>query len=42
MERFQPKRKRSKVLYRTYRILGLKSTTPEELYTRKIDIEVFI
>ncbi|XP_014605991.1 PREDICTED: neuroblastoma-amplified sequence-like isoform X1 [Polistes canadensis] len=41
MERFQPKRKRSKVLYRTYRILGLKSTTPEELYTRKIDIEEY-
>ncbi|KAF7386326.1 hypothetical protein HZH68_013458 [Vespula germanica] len=41
MERFQPKRKRSKILYRTYRILGLKSTTPEELYTRKIDIEEY-
>lgn len=40
IERFQPKRKKSKVLRRTYRILGLKSTTPEELYSRKIDIEV--
>ncbi|XP_066584629.1 NBAS subunit of NRZ tethering complex-like isoform X2 [Prorops nasuta] len=40
-ERFQPKRKKSKLLYRTYRILGLKSTTPEELYTRKIDIEEY-
>lgn len=40
IERFQPKRKKSKVLHRTYRILGLKSTTPEELYSRKIDIEV--
>lgn len=40
IETFQPKRKKSKVLHRTYRILGLKSTTPEELYSRKIDIEV--
>jgi len=40
IERFQPKRKKSKVLHRTYRILGLKSTTPEELYSRKIDTEV--
>jgi len=42
IERFQPKRKKSKVLHRTYRILGLKSTTPEELYSRKIDIEVHV
>ncbi|KAG7201140.1 hypothetical protein KM043_003931 [Ampulex compressa] len=41
IEKFQPKRKKSKVLYRTYRILGLKSTTPEELYSRKIDIEEY-
>ncbi|XP_017875232.2 neuroblastoma-amplified sequence-like [Ceratina calcarata] len=41
IERFQPKRKKSKVLFRTYRILGLKSTTPEELYSRKIDIEEY-
>ncbi|XP_015606385.1 neuroblastoma-amplified sequence [Cephus cinctus] len=41
IERFQPKRKKSKVLHRTYRILGLKSTTPEELYSRKIDIEEY-
>ncbi|XP_014468091.1 PREDICTED: neuroblastoma-amplified sequence-like [Dinoponera quadriceps] len=41
IERFQPKRKKSKVLRRTYRILGLKSTTPEELYSRKIDIEEY-
>lgn len=40
IEKFQPKRKKSKILQRTYRILGLKSTTPEELYSRKIDIEV--
>nr|CAD7398642.1 unnamed protein product [Timema cristinae] len=36
MERFQPKRKRLRVLHRTYRLLGLKSTTPEELYSRKV------
>ncbi|XP_012217633.2 NBAS subunit of NRZ tethering complex-like [Linepithema humile] len=41
IETFQPKRKKSKVLHRTYRILGLKSTTPEELYSRKIDIEEY-
>lgn len=42
IERFQPKKKKLKVLFRTYRIVGLKSTTPEELYSRKIDIEVWI
>ncbi|XP_043281636.1 neuroblastoma-amplified sequence-like [Venturia canescens] len=41
IEKFQPKRKKSKILQRTYRILGLKSTTPEELYSRKIDIEEY-
>ncbi|XP_031847093.1 NBAS subunit of NRZ tethering complex isoform X2 [Nomia melanderi] len=41
IERFQPKRKKSKILFRTYRMLGLKSTTPEELYSRKIDIEEY-
>ncbi|XP_015111242.1 neuroblastoma-amplified sequence [Diachasma alloeum] len=41
IERFQPKRKKSKILQRTYRLLGLKSTTPEELYARKIDIEEY-
>ncbi|KDR17610.1 Neuroblastoma-amplified sequence, partial [Zootermopsis nevadensis] len=41
MERFQPKRKRPKVCHRTYRLLGLKSTTPEELYARKIDNEEY-
>ncbi|XP_076178527.1 NBAS subunit of NRZ tethering complex isoform X2 [Ptiloglossa arizonensis] len=41
IERFQPKRKKSRVLFRTYRILGLKSTTPEELYSRKIDMEAY-
>ncbi|KMQ95721.1 neuroblastoma-amplified sequence [Lasius niger] len=41
IERFQPKRKKLKVLHQTYRILGVKSTTPEELYSRKIDIEEY-
>ncbi|GLH06021.1 Neuroblastoma-amplified sequence [Gryllus bimaculatus] len=41
MERFQPKRKRPKLLHKTYRLLGLKSTTPEELYARKIDNEEY-
>jgi hypothetical protein len=36
IEHFQPKRKRPKVCHRTYRLLGLKSTTPEELYARKV------
>ncbi|XP_011497218.1 PREDICTED: neuroblastoma-amplified sequence-like [Ceratosolen solmsi marchali] len=41
IENFQPKRKKSKVCHRTYRLLGLKSTTPEELYSRKIEIEEY-
>ncbi|XP_072751649.1 NBAS subunit of NRZ tethering complex [Anoplolepis gracilipes] len=41
IEKFQPKRKKLKVLHQTYRILGVKSTTPEELYSRKIDIEEY-
>ncbi|XP_047117537.1 NBAS subunit of NRZ tethering complex-like isoform X2 [Schistocerca piceifrons] len=41
IERFQPRRKKPKLLYRTYRLLGLKSTTPEELYARKIDNEEY-
>ena len=40
IETFQPKRKKSKIFYRTYRLVGIKSTTPEELYARKIEIEV--
>lgn len=39
IEKFQPKRKKSKIFHRTYRILGIKSTTPEELYSRKIENE---
>ncbi|XP_022250297.1 neuroblastoma-amplified sequence-like [Limulus polyphemus] len=40
-ERFQPPRKKPKFVTRTYRLLCLKSTTPEELYTRKIDAEEY-
>lgn len=40
IEKFQPKRKKLKVFHRTYRLLGIKHTTPEELYSRKIEIEV--
>ncbi|XP_076354433.1 NBAS subunit of NRZ tethering complex-like isoform X3 [Tachypleus tridentatus] len=40
-ERFQPPRKKPKFITRTYRLLCLKSTTPEELYTRKIDAEEY-
>ncbi|XP_069692436.1 NBAS subunit of NRZ tethering complex-like isoform X2 [Periplaneta americana] len=41
MERFQPKRRKPRLCRRTYRLLGLKSTTPEELYARKIDNEEY-
>ncbi|XP_008201876.1 neuroblastoma-amplified sequence [Nasonia vitripennis] len=41
IEKFQPKRKKSRVFHRTYRLIGLKSTTPEELYSRKIEIEEY-
>ena len=36
IERFQPPRKKPRLVTRTYRLLGLKSTTPEELFTRKV------
>ena len=36
IETFQPKKKKPKLCYRTYRLLGLKSTTPDELYARKV------
>ncbi|KAG8254248.1 hypothetical protein J6590_011945 [Homalodisca vitripennis] len=41
MERFQPKRKKAKVQRRTFRLLGIKSTTPDELFSRKIDAGEF-
>lgn len=36
IERFQPPRKKPRLVTRTYRLLCLKSTTSEELYTRKV------
>ncbi|KAG1649688.1 Neuroblastoma-amplified sequence [Nymphon striatum] len=40
-ERFQPPRKKPKIMTKTYRLLCLKSTTPEELYAHKIDCEEY-
>ncbi|XP_077293014.1 NBAS subunit of NRZ tethering complex-like [Arctopsyche grandis] len=37
MERFQPKPKKLHLLSRIYRLLCLKSTTPDDLYLRKIE-----
>ncbi|XP_026284757.1 NBAS subunit of NRZ tethering complex isoform X1 [Frankliniella occidentalis] len=41
LERFRPKRRRLKLCRRTYRLLALRSTTPEELYSRKLDNEEY-
>jgi len=35
-DKFKPPRTNPKIMKRTYRLLGLKSTTPEELYARKV------
>ncbi|CAB4022273.1 Neuroblastoma-amplified sequence, partial [Paramuricea clavata] len=40
-ERFRPPVRRPKILKQTYRLLCLRSTTPEELYTRKIELEEY-
>ncbi|XP_038068120.1 neuroblastoma-amplified sequence-like [Patiria miniata] len=40
-ERFQPPRKRPKVVSRTYRLVSLQKTTPEELYARRIENEEY-
>ncbi|KAF6217296.1 hypothetical protein GE061_001650 [Apolygus lucorum] len=37
LETFQPKKKSVKVIQKIYRMIGVKSTTPEELFWRKID-----
>ncbi|KAL0278174.1 UNVERIFIED_CONTAM: hypothetical protein PYX00_000069 [Menopon gallinae] len=39
IERFEPKRKTPRITQRTYRLLAIKRTTPEELYARKIKFE---
>ncbi|XP_069829255.1 NBAS subunit of NRZ tethering complex isoform X2 [Dendropsophus ebraccatus] len=41
MERFAPPRKRPRTITKTYRLVSLRSTTPEELYQRKIDNEEY-
>ncbi|XP_041364061.1 neuroblastoma-amplified sequence-like isoform X2 [Gigantopelta aegis] len=40
-DKFQPPRKKPKLVTRLYRLIWLKSTTPEELYARKIDGEEY-
>ncbi|CAK1544389.1 unnamed protein product [Leptosia nina] len=37
MEAFQPKPKKITIVSRVYRLLGVKSTTPNELFSRKIE-----
>uniref|UniRef100_A0AAY5KHE6 Neuroblastoma-amplified sequence N-terminal domain-containing protein n=1 Tax=Esox lucius TaxID=8010 RepID=A0AAY5KHE6_ESOLU len=41
MERFAPPRKRPRTVVKNYRLVSLRSTTPEELYQRKIDSEEY-
>ncbi|XP_062324090.1 NBAS subunit of NRZ tethering complex [Osmerus eperlanus] len=41
MERFAPPRKRPRTVFKNYRLVSLRSTTPEELYQRKIDSEEY-
>ncbi|XP_061097581.1 NBAS subunit of NRZ tethering complex [Conger conger] len=41
MERFAPPRKRPRTVTKNYRLVCLRSTTPEELYQRKIDSEEY-
>ncbi|KAL0164779.1 hypothetical protein M9458_040532, partial [Cirrhinus mrigala] len=36
MERFAPLRKRPRTVIKNYRLVSLRSTTPEELYQRKV------
>lgn len=40
-ERFAPPRKRPKLTYHNYKLLAFLSTTPEELYSRKIEMEEY-
>ncbi|XP_014586788.2 NBAS subunit of NRZ tethering complex [Equus caballus] len=41
MERFAPLRKRPRTITKNYRLVSLRSTTPEELYQRKIESEEY-
>ena len=40
-DRFAPPRKKPKLMVSTYKLLSLSSTTPEELYARKIEMEEY-
>ncbi|KAK7009358.1 neuroblastoma-amplified sequence [Biomphalaria glabrata] len=40
-ERFQPPKKKPRLVTKVYRIVSLKSTTPEELFTKKIEAEEY-
>lgn len=39
MERFAPPRKRPRTITKNFRLVSLRSTTPEELYQRKVSTE---
>lgn len=39
MERFAPSRKRPRTIIKNYRLVNLRSTTPEELYQRKVRVK---
>ncbi|XP_066242241.1 NBAS subunit of NRZ tethering complex [Saccopteryx leptura] len=41
MERFAPPRRRPRTITKHYRLVSLRSTTPEELYQRKIESEEY-
>ncbi|KAF0870718.1 NBAS protein, partial [Crocuta crocuta] len=41
MERFAPPRRRPRTVTKNYRLVSLRSTTPEELYQRKIESEEY-
>ena len=41
MERFAPPRKRPRTVMKNYRLVSLRSTTPEELYQRKVGRKIY-
>ncbi|KAL4228275.1 hypothetical protein ACF0H5_013706 [Mactra antiquata] len=41
MDRFKPPKKKPKKVHRTYRLVCLKSTTPEELFARRLENEEY-
>lgn len=41
IETFQPRPKRITVVSRIYRLLGVKSTTPDELFSRKVSVSFY-